>query len=86
MEIVDKLKNTLITILMERKSTLLFLAGVSAFFAFPFSICSFVVAGTPNAGFNVVLTAILNICFVLGSFFVIIHSQAPIAVKLLSES
>jgi hypothetical protein len=51
------------------------------FFTFPFLICSFVVAGTANAGFNCVLTGLLNAGLVGGSFYVIRSSKAPIAVS-----
>ncbi|CAM6031404.1 unnamed protein product, partial [Sphagnum compactum] len=39
----------------------------------------FVVAGTPNAGFNVVLTALLNLANVCGALFIVTNSKAPIA-------
>jgi hypothetical protein len=50
-------------------------------FAFAFAICSFVVSGTANAGFNCVLTGFLNFAFVGGSYYVINNSKAPIAVS-----
>jgi hypothetical protein len=49
---------------------------------FCFVICSFVVAGTANAGFNCVLTGFLNAGFCAGSYHVIQNSKAPIAVSI----
>lgn len=54
---------------------------VEAIVTFAFVICSFVVSSTANAGFNVVLTGFLNIGFVAGSYYVLKHSKAPIAVS-----
>ena len=54
---------------------------VEAVCTFAFVICSFVVAGTANAGFNCVLTGFLNIAAVAGSYYVITKSKAPIAVS-----
>ena len=65
----------------EKKSTLYFVVGFAAFFTFPFSICACVVASTPNAGFNVVLTAILNVLYIGGAVHVISSSKTPIAVS-----
>lgn len=64
----------------DRKDTLLYGVYGCAFFSFPFTICSFVVAGTANAGFNAVLTAMLNIAFVASSYFIVNQSKTPIAV------
>ncbi len=50
---------------------------------FAFVICSFVVAGTANNGFNCVLTGFLNIAFICGSYFVLKTSRSPIAVSFL---
>lgn len=49
--------------------------------AFPFMICSFVVSGTANAGFNCVLTSFLNLAYIAGAFYVVRNSKAPIAVS-----
>ena len=46
-----------------------------------FVICSFVVAGTANVGFNCVLTGFLYIAFIAGSYYVIENSKSPIAVS-----
>jgi hypothetical protein len=54
--------------------------GIEAIVSFAFVICSFAVASTANAGFNVVLTGFLNVGFVVGSYYVIKKSKAPIAV------
>lgn len=51
-------------------------------FGVAFLICSFVVAGTANAGFNCVLTAFLNLAIAAGCYHVLIKSKAPIAVTL----
>ena len=78
-------QENMIAILSDKKLTLLLNLAVVAFFSFPFSICSFVVAGTSNAGFNVVLTAMLNIGYVSGAIFVVSTSKTPIAVRTLTE-
>jgi hypothetical protein len=62
--------------------TLKAIIGLEAILTFAFVICSFVVAGTANAGFNCVLTAFLNIAFIGGSYHVIKNSKAPIAVSI----
>jgi hypothetical protein len=54
-----------------------------AFFTLPFVICSFVVASTANAGFNCVLTGMLNVGLAAGSYYVLKTSKAPLAVSLL---
>ena len=41
---------------------------------------SSIVAGTANAGFNIVLTAFLNAAWVYGAYHVIEKSKTPIAV------
>ncbi|KAJ1397352.1 hypothetical protein B484DRAFT_368781 [Ochromonadaceae sp. CCMP2298] len=60
--------------------------AAQALFAVPFLICSFVVAGTANAGFNVVLTAFLNLALIGGSVHVLKNSKAPIAIGFLLGS
>ncbi len=55
--------------------------GFSALFTIPFVICSFVVAGTANVGFNCVLTGFLNVGLTGGAYHVINNSKAPIAVR-----
>ena len=64
-----------------KQELLLYTIYLEAFFTFPFIICSFVVAGTANAGFNCVLTGLLNVALVGGSYYVIKNSKAPIAVR-----
>ncbi len=66
-----------------KQELLITLAGIEAFFTLPFMICSFVVAGTANAGFNCVLTGFLNAGLAGGSYYVIKNSKAPIAVSIL---
>eukprot|EP00608_Synchroma_pusillum_P005517 CAMPEP_0198429690 /NCGR_PEP_ID=MMETSP1452-20131203/8989_1 /TAXON_ID=1181717 /ORGANISM="Synchroma pusillum, Strain CCMP3072" /LENGTH=194 /DNA_ID=CAMNT_0044150107 /DNA_START=11 /DNA_END=595 /DNA_ORIENTATION=+ len=70
-------------LLSERKSALLSLLGVQSVFVLCFAICSFVVADTANMGFNVVLTAILNVGFCGGTYYVIRKSQTPLGVGFL---
>lgn len=66
----------------------LFIAAIAleGVFTFCFVICSFVVASTANAGFNCVLTGLLNVALVGGSYHVIKTSKAPIAVGFLIGS
>jgi hypothetical protein len=69
------------------RQDLLFLGlAAQALFAVPFLICSFVVAGTANVGFNVVLTAFLNLALIGGSYHVIKTSKTPIAIGFLLGS
>ncbi len=86
MQVVDNFRRFMVAVLMDKKSTLLLNLTVAAFFTFPFSICCFVVAGTSNAGFNAVLTAILNIGYVSGAIYVVSGSKTPIAVRSERES
>jgi hypothetical protein len=67
----------------DKKEILNSLIMACGFFTFPFIICSLVVAGTANAGFNVVLTGLLNAGFVGGAQFVIKNSKTPIAIGFL---
>jgi hypothetical protein len=53
-----------------------------AFFTLPFVICSFVVASTANAGFNCVLTGMLNVGLAAGSYYVLKTSKSPLAVRI----
>jgi hypothetical protein len=64
-----------------KQELLIGVVAVEAFFTVPFIICSFVVAGTANAGFNCVLTGLLNVALTAGSYHVIKNSKAPIAVS-----
>lgn len=66
----------------DKKDILKFIVFFIGFLTFPLVVCSFVVAGTANAGFNCVLTGLLNISFVVGSYFVLKKSKAPIAVSI----
>lgn len=65
----------------NKQELLLAVVGLEGIITFAFVICTFVVAGTANAGFNVVLTGFLNIAFVGGAYYVIKKSKAPIAVS-----
>lgn len=46
-----------------------------------YTICSFVVASTANMGFNAVLTALLYIAYVAGTYHVLHRSKMPLAVR-----
>lgn len=70
----------------DKKQLLAILIASEAFLAFPLTICCFVVAGTANMGFNAVLTALLNIAFIAGSYYVVRNSKTPIAVGFLIGS
>ena len=71
----------LVTGVTDKKTQLQLLTYLGALFAFAFLISSFVVAGTANAGFNVVLTAFLNCAWVAGAYYVLGNSKTPIAVS-----
>ncbi|EWM28982.1 hypothetical protein Naga_100737g2 [Nannochloropsis gaditana] len=49
-------------------------------FVLCYTICSFVVASTANMGFNAVLTALLYIFYVAGTYHVLQRSKMPLAV------
>jgi hypothetical protein len=83
-ELVESIRPYIRRIAETKKSTILFLAALSGFFTFPFTICSLVVSQTSNAGFNVVLTSILNISFFFISVYIISKSKTPIAVSLMT--
>jgi hypothetical protein len=55
----------------DKKEVLLMNIYLMMFFSFPFTICALVVSRTSNAGFNVVLTALLNIGFAGGTITMI---------------
>lgn len=65
----------------DKKKQLMLLVYGHGLCAFAFLICSFVVASTANAGFDVVLTALLNISWCAGAYYVINKSKTPIAVS-----
>ena len=65
----------------DKKDMLLLALAVDTIFVFCLSICSLVVAGTANAGFNILLTATLNVAYVAGGYHVIKNSKTPIAVR-----
>jgi len=67
----------------DKKEQLTLLLLAAAVLTFSFSICALVVAGTANVGFNVVFTALLNIGWVGGSYFVIKNSKTPLAIGFL---
>ena len=65
----------------QKRDMLLLIIALNAVFTFSVSICSLVVANTANAGFNIVLTSILNIGYIAGSYFIVTKSKTPIAVS-----
>ena len=64
----------------NKKELLQFVIVGEGIVTIAFVVCSFVVGGVANAGFNCVLTGFLNIALVWGSYHVIENSRAPIAV------
>lgn len=64
-----------------KQDILLALVAFQTLCAVPLLICSLVVSGTANAGFNCFLTACLNLAYIGGTFFVVRNSTAPIAVS-----
>lgn len=60
--------------LLEGMIALQVLGGLS------FLICSFVVAHTENAGFNIVLTGLLNLIFALASYYALGKLKTPIII------
>lgn len=60
--------------LLEGMITLQVIGGLS------FLLCSFVVAHTENAGFNIVLTGLLNLMFALASYYALGKLKTPIIV------
>jgi nitrate reductase NapE component len=73
--------NLIQQVMSDKKQSLIYTIYLMAFFLFPFVICAFVVSGTSNAGFNVVLTAILNMCFAAEAYYIVNNSKTPIAVS-----
>lgn len=65
----------------EKRDILLLVLALDVVFTFSVTICSLVVSGTANAGFNIVLTSLLNIGYIVGSYYVIVNSKTPIAVR-----
>ena len=72
----------MITTESKREKLILSLYIISIF-SFGLTICAFVVAGTSNAGFNIVLSSFLNMGFLLGAWYVIRNSKTPIAIGFL---
>lgn len=64
----------------DKRDILVLALLLDAVFVFSVTICSFVIAGTAYAGFNIVLTSLLNIGYISGSYYVITNSKTPIAV------
>ena len=64
----------------DKRDVLVNSLALDGLFVFCFTICAFVVAGTANAGFNVVLTAFLNIAFIGGAYYILKSSKSPLAV------
>ena len=68
---------------VNKRELLCMSIGLQGIFVFAFVICSFAVSDTVNAGFNCVLTGLLNLGFFGGSYYVIKKTKAPIAVRYL---
>ena len=67
----------------SKREKLILCLYIISIFTFGLTICAFVVAGTANSGFNIVLSSFLNVGFVLGAWYVIRNSKTPIAVGFL---
>jgi hypothetical protein len=65
----------------EKRDMLLLSLIPDVAFTFSVTICSFAAAGTANAGFNIVLTSLLNIAYIAGTYYVVANSKTPIAVS-----
>jgi len=67
----------------EHKQLLIYGVYLCAGFLVPLSICTFSVSGTSNAGFNAMLTTLLNITHVVASHHLVQNGGSPIAVGFL---
>ena len=67
----------------NKREKLILSLYIISLFAFALTVCAFVVAGTANAGFNIVLSSFLNMGFILGAWYVIRNSKTPIAIGFL---
>lgn len=65
----------------QKRDMLLLSLALDSLFVFSVTICSLVVMGTANVGFNIVLTSLLNIGYIVGANYVISNSKTPIAVS-----
>ena len=65
----------------QKRDMLVLSLALLSLFAFSILICSFVVANTANAGFNIVFTSLLNIGYIVGSYYIVTKSKTPIAVS-----
>jgi hypothetical protein len=65
----------------QKRDMLLLSLALDSVFVFSVTICSLVVMGTANVGFNIVLTSLLNIAYIVGANYVISNSKTPIAVS-----
>ena len=77
MDSINKLTNLDIK---EPAALLEGLIAVQVLVGFAFLICSFVVAHTENAGFNIVLTGLLNLVFAVASFYSLGKLKTPIII------
>jgi len=66
---VDGLKVQAEALMTGQRDSLVKATMLCGVLCFPFMICAFVVAGTANAGFNVVLTAFMEIGFQAGAYY-----------------
>jgi hypothetical protein len=68
---VEGMKSHFRELLSGQRESLVKATMLCGVLCFPFAICAFVVAGTANAGFNVVLTAFIQIAFQSGAYYVL---------------
>jgi hypothetical protein len=78
----SSIQSLLLWILDNKPEFLIGIIGLESLCTFALVVSSFVVAGTANAGFNVVFTGFLNIAYISGSCYVLKNSKAPIAVRI----
>lgn len=58
-------------LLLHRKMTLIKLTYVMGALSIPFVLCAFMVGGTSNNGFNVVVTSLMTLTFAGGAYFLL---------------
>ncbi len=83
MEAFSKLWSVLQEHIDDRKKSLLLAIYTCAVFSIPFAVFCFMCANTANIGFDIVLTAILNLFYVGGAYYIIQYSSSPLAVGFL---
>lgn len=66
---VEALKTQVREIMDGQRESLVKGIVIAGALAIPFMVCSFIVADTANAGFNIVLTAFMEIAFLAGCYY-----------------